>query len=107
MSWSPDRTSEILFEVWEERQRQNERFGEQNHPDSDEDDRKAYEHEAIVWKRINDYRAKAGTLKWDGILLEEVYEALAESDPAKLREELVQVAAVAVAQIEDIDRRAE
>ncbi len=39
------------------------------------------------------------------ILLEEVFEALAEDDPAALRTELVQVAAVAVQWIEAIDRR--
>ncbi|MEY9934267.1 hypothetical protein ABH926_008932 [Catenulispora sp. GP43] len=39
------------------------------------------------------------------MLLEEVYEALAEVDPAALRAELVQVAAVAAAWVEDIDSR--
>lgn len=43
---------------------------------------------------------------WGTVLLEEVWEALAEEDPAELRAELVQVAAVAVAWIEDIDTRA-
>ena len=40
------------------------------------------------------------------ILAEEVYEAFAESEPRRLREELVQVAAVAAKWIEAIDRRA-
>lgn len=39
------------------------------------------------------------------MLLEEVAEAFAESDDARLRAELVQVAAVAQAWIESIDRR--
>jgi hypothetical protein len=39
------------------------------------------------------------------IALEEVFEALVETDPAKLRDELLQVAAVAVAWVEAIDRR--
>lgn len=39
---------------------------------------------------------------WDAILLEEVYEALAEDDPEKRAKELIQVAAVALAIIEDI-----
>lgn len=43
--------------------------------------------------------------EWALILLEEVYEALAESDPAKLRAELVQSAAVIAAWIADLDRR--
>ena len=48
-------------------------------------------------------KAKAGTLTWKDILLEEVYEACAESDRQRLRAELVQVAAVCVSWIEDID----
>jgi hypothetical protein len=42
---------------------------------------------------------------WAKILAEEVAEAFAETDPAALRKELVQVAAVAVAWIEGLDRR--
>lgn len=38
------------------------------------------------------------------VLLEEVFEALAQTDPAKVRAELVQVAAVAVKAIEALDR---
>ena len=53
----------------------------------------------------NDERVERGSLAWDGILLEEVYEAFAEEDPIKLRSELVQVAAVAVQWIAAIDRR--
>ena len=46
-----------------------------------------------------------GSLAWDGILLEEVYEGLAEIDPLLRRAELVQVAAVAVGEIEAIDEQ--
>lgn len=41
------------------------------------------------------------------MLLEEVFEAMAESDLVKLRAELVQTSAVCVAWIEDIDSRTE
>lgn len=41
---------------------------------------------------------------WFSILLEGVFEALGESDRAKLRTEVLQVAAVAVAWIEKLDR---
>lgn len=44
---------------------------------------------------------------WRTILAEEVYEAFAETDPARLRHELVQVAAVAAAWVEDIDSRSQ
>ena len=49
---------------------------------------------------------ESGAHSWDAILLEEVFEALAESDPVRRRAELVQVAAVAAAEIEAIDRAA-
>ncbi len=49
--------------------------------------------------------AKGGYLTWAHILTEEFYEAMAEEDQARLRAELIQVAAVAVAWIEQIDRR--
>ena len=54
-----------------------------------------------------DNAAAAGVLTWRAILAEEFHEALAESDPAKLRAELVQVAAVAVNWIQAIDYRTE
>lgn len=44
-----------------------------------------------------------GTVTWADILLEEVFEALAENDSQRLRDELVQVAAVAVKWIALLD----
>lgn len=49
--------------------------------------------------------AERGIVNWLHILDEEVCEALAETDPAKLRAELLQVAAVCAAWIYDIDQR--
>lgn len=49
--------------------------------------------------------AREGRVTWEEILMEEVAEAFAESDPAKIREEMIQVAAVAVRIVEDIDER--
>ncbi len=96
----------VLEEVAEERMRQDEKWGEQNHPMRSGDwSAECSARSADGWKRINDLRQAAGELVWHGILLEEVYEALAETDPAKQREELIQVAAVAVAMIECLDRR--
>ena len=101
-------TALVLNEVVAERKAQDARWNEQNHPLTGSNTpgprRATYEAAADNWKAVNDIRAKAGVIGWDGILLEEVYEALAESDPAKARVELVQVAAVAVAIIECIDR---
>lgn len=45
------------------------------------------------------------TCTWWLILREEVFEAAAEDDPAKLRAELVQVAAVALKMIDALDHR--
>lgn len=103
-------TDNVLKEVAEERQLQDIRFDEQNHPivspTYGQSSRDFYHNEALLWKLTNDQRFKSGDLAWDGILLEEVYEALAESDPKKIRAELIQVAAVAVAAIECLDRAA-
>lgn len=63
---------------------------------------------ARLAREETDLRSQAqgdGSVTFADILLEEVFEALAESEPAKLRAELVQVAAVAVQWIEAIDRR--
>ena len=58
-----------------------------------------------VQKRV-DTLASRGELTYGAVLLEEVCEAYAEDDPAKVRAELIQVAAVAVAMVEKIDREA-
>lgn len=55
-------------------------------------------------KLDTDYASKMGELTYKDIFLEEVFEALSEEDQEKLREELVQTAAVAVAWVEKIDR---
>jgi hypothetical protein len=98
-----------------ERQRQLSEFGEQHHPDmagpaqTQRDARDVFDQWAQNYRAINsgtfDPRDPDRRLDWTGILLEEVYEALAESDPAKIRTELVQVAAVCAAWIHDIDSR--
>ncbi|MBG0830546.1 hypothetical protein HS041_22550 [Planomonospora sp. ID67723] len=93
-----------------ERARQLVKFGPQNHPDRDPLENNhaegvEYGFHAQRWKEINAQRAQDGRTAWDGILLEEVYEALTETDPAKLREELIQVAAVCCTWIEALDRR--
>lgn len=53
-----------------------------------------------------DKAADAGESQWALILLEEVFEALAESDVDALRTELIQVAAVAAKWVEGLDIRA-
>lgn len=94
----------VFRDIVEERAAQDARWGEQNHPDGTSSE--MWGPNAKLWRFRCDGAAKAGDVTWKHILLEEVYEALAESDPAKLREELIQVAAVAAAWVEAIDRRA-
>ena len=99
----PTDRPDILPEIAAERARQDAKWGEQNHPDGTGNAGDA--HVARLAKSWCDNAAKRGALTYRHILDEEVQEAFAESDPAKLRAELVQVAAVAVAWIECIDRR--
>jgi hypothetical protein len=103
-------------EIDAERQAQLGKFGEQHHPDlsgdatAQCDAREMFDQWAQNYRDINggtfDPRDPDRRLDWTGILLEEVYEALAESDPAKLRTELIQAAAVIAAWVSDLDRRA-
>lgn len=91
----------VFADVREERWAQVARWGVQHHPDGTGDVRwRSRRDEARKW---TDNAAKIGAVTWQDILYEEVAEAFAEHDPAALRRELVQVAAVAVAWIEDID----
>ena len=106
----------ILREVATERARQEQKWGQQNHPNGTGPDEASpwllpYIEERATWLDIADEArsdtegaARRGKLTYRQILLKEVTEALAEDDPAKLRAELVQVAAVAAAWVEKIDR---
>jgi hypothetical protein len=93
----------VLGEVQAERDRQDAKFGEQNHPDGTGGP--VMREQADAARAACQYLADNGGPDWRAILLEEVYEALAEEDPALLRAELVQVAAVAIAWVAAIDRR--
>ena len=58
---------------------------------------------ADMYRVTTNHAARASKLTWRHVLAEEFYEALAEHDPQALRAELVQVAAVALRWILDID----
>lgn len=93
-----------ILDVEYQLQLQLDKWGVQSHPDGTTDD--VYNRATSDTSRtLCDLAAKKGTVTWRHILTEEVDEAYAESDPAKLRKELIQVAAVALAWVEDIDRR--
>lgn len=96
---------DVLNEVLTERLNQDETWGEQNHENIfGESMRRGFETAAWNWKQINASRVADGRITWDGILLEEVYEAVSSKSVEELRAELVQVAAVASAWVEAIDR---
>lgn len=97
-------TADVLAEITAERARQDAKWGQQNHPDGTDDHWLATDNAQVFKNRVED-RAEAGDLTWLDILREEVEEAAAEVDAEKLRTELIQVAAVATAWVEAIDRR--
>ena len=94
----------ILEEVFQERKRQFEKWGEQNHPDGTGlgGSRDDADYAQAQCKEF----AEDGHCTWELILREEFFEAMAETDPDKLRCELIQLAAVTVQWIQAIDRRA-
>lgn len=94
-----------MVEVDTERQRQLAKWGDQHHPDGT--GWQKFGETAQRWKDACDEAHAAGSTTWAPILLEEVFEALEEDDPVKLRTELVQCAAVIQAWISDIDSRTE
>ena len=103
MNYPMYETANVLHEVEKERKAQDAKWGQQNHPDgtglpSDPSN-------ADLTRALCDVAFKDGRGTWRHILMEEVAEAYAESDPAPLREELIQVAAVATAWVEALDRR--
>lgn len=92
-----------LLDIENERLRQDGKWGPQNHPDGTGD--VTFVAESKFRRERCDAAFAVGKGTWKDILLEEVWEAMAESDLATLRTELVHVAAVAVGWIESLDRR--
>lgn len=104
-------TAQVLREVAIERAAQDSRFGEQNHADWRGSQKERARGLKSVRKTLAAYRASNDSgrpLSFYGIQAEEFLEAVEQAllaDAPKLREELKQVAAVAVLWIEAIDRR--
>lgn len=105
-------TAAVLLEVLGERARQERRWGQQNHPNGTGPAAylpgmftNPFGYLRGIAQAQVDHAAHAGHLTFLEVLLEEVMEAAAEDGSAALRAELVQVAAVAVAWVEAIDRR--
>lgn len=101
----------VLIDVVIERAAQEAKWGEQNHPSFSAVERTAYAKQ-IATMSADAAKGECDRLHSEGqgsyhlILREEFLEAAAErDDPVKLRTELIQAAAVAVAWVECIDRR--
>lgn len=109
----------VLDEVRREREAQDERWGIQRRPSLDSvllhrpggcDQRRIAEHYEIPSegraKFLCEQAFEEGQGTWAHVLVEEVSETVGcLTDEGAMRRELLQVAAVAVAWIEDIDRR--
>jgi hypothetical protein len=100
----------VLYEIAAERTEQYRKWGEQNHP-SGTGPRRLMPISDSSFSRMRDsarkhcqHRHDAGRGTWLDILMEEFFEYAAESDPAREREELIQLAACCVARVEHIDR---
>lgn len=105
--------SKVLLEVADERVRQTAKWGQQDHPNGTGPYKLPMPYGSGSWSAavaaerltlLTECASQVGQCTWLHILREEVFEAFAEEDPAKLRAELIQVAAVAVQWIEAIDR---
>jgi hypothetical protein len=104
---------EILDELIKERRRQDARFPDQHLPNGTPEfagrmglvkARDAAQRTRDWAQKVCKGKAARGEVTWWDVLREEFYEVGAETDPARIREELIQVAAVAIRWIEDIDR---
>lgn len=94
----------ILEEVEQECQRQVSIWGIQRLPDGTGGT--AARQIADQVRRRCQQAAAAGQVTWKHILSEEIAEAYAEVDDERLREELIQVAAVCASWVRDLDLRA-
>jgi hypothetical protein len=117
ISQTMGRAHGIFSEVLDERKRQWKKWGDQHWPDrlppvSVEAPEGDYTEEYWAFQRDRqrkkvDRGLTAGSTSWTAILLEELYEALAEESWPKKRQELVESAAVIAAWIADGDTRPE
>lgn len=114
MRWQT-RTESVLLQVMDERQRQVERYGQND----DLDDGTGPETrwlapfsaepaaaiEKILRNDYEDYEEETGKPTWVHLIREEVAEAFQENDPERLEAELLQVAALCVSWVETLQRR--
>lgn len=113
-----ERRDKIIYDFLAERQKQNEKWGEQNHPSVDPvlterpggctPERMCEEYELPSESRAKsscNIATKNGKLTFAHIIVEELCEAVSAPDDETRREELVQLGACVMQWIEAIDRR--
>ena len=102
-------TNPLFQAIQREQDRQLAKWGQQDHPsflEMDDDEREDRRKFSEAVKEDTDDAAKDGTLTWEHILVEELFEAKAETEnDENLKTELIQVAAVALSWIESIERK--
>lgn len=103
--------SKVYQEVKIERERQDKKFGESNHPSINESIPRKFRNQFYGIPTEEESRDKCESnhlnksVTWADILIEEVAEVVNAKDERDRREELIQVAAVALAWVESIDRK--
>lgn len=101
----PAEYDDFELAVRHERRRQDDKWGEQNHPDGTGTE--CQKLDAQKYRAICEKATAEKRVTFRHILHEEVAEAFAETDPDPLKKELIQISAVCKQWIEAIDRRAE
>lgn len=105
------RDGSTIMDLLYEKAAQRQKFGIQHHDDGTGADQTVldgftFSELANTFKAVNDrYELVGAAHSWAFILLEEVFEALSETDPDRLTYELIQVMAVAASWIDDVDSR--
>lgn len=104
-AWLIDRfdAGEFIDTVLKERQRQQEVWGDQVHPDGTGSP--SQQSTAHMAKMACDQASARGDVTWCQILTEEVAEAFAEHDRTKLKQELLEAAAVILNWVTALDRK--
>jgi hypothetical protein len=97
----------IFAEISRECKRQDEKWGEQDHPMLYPEYLEQAREGAENAKRVCALNASIKKLSWYDILTEEILEAFSETELEKQREEMIQVAAVAVQIIKCLNKRME
>jgi hypothetical protein len=92
-------SAKVLNEIADERKRAEAKFPNQHLPFGT--GRPGSEKDALAAKRVTDMMAAAGELTWAHVIREEFLEAMAETDPRQLHDELVQLANTAMRAAED------